>query len=658
MLSLIRSLVRNPIFGGFIIVLLIAAFALFGVENIFRGGGTSAIIVGSEQVSVAEVQRAYDLELRRQQENDPSNAAQLANDPAIGNAVVRQLLQDAAFNAKAAELSLTISDAELARFLTGQEVFQNLLTGEFDRFTYLNVVRQQGYLRGDVERQFEADQAKRLAQFQYISSSLAGVRLPDVMAVAGNAFINENRSLQALLLPPSLAGDIPEPTDEILSAFIENNAAQFLRPEQRRFTLVRISPDMITGDIAVDEQAVQDLFEFRLEQGGLTEPATRSLSQWPANDQASALAAVEQLRAGADIDSVAAEFGLGTRVDLDTLQGFEIPDIAIADAAFEMSVGEFQAVEARLGWRVVEVTTAFDPVTPTLATARSELVAELTEAESSGVVIDTLNAFVEAQSAGATIEVAARTAGIPAEVFDFTAADGAINQSFYAHTFINRDPNIDSFLTPDAQRILETAFSLPIGFESDLEPMTEGGYFMLRVDEVEDARVSELSEIRELAEQRWRLAEVQNQLLVVAQAAQARAEAGEDLSTIAADFDGARVEQTVRSRRELFSAPNERNPLDPFVTDLLATSFQTPKDGVFISVAGADRRSLAVVRVLDVIAPETESIGPELQFGLTQQLENDLYLSLASMLVENYEASTDQRLLDLALRRVDPAEFQ
>ena len=57
MLSLIRALVRNPIFGGFIVVMLIAAFALFGVENIFRGGGTSAIIVGSEQISVAEVQR-------------------------------------------------------------------------------------------------------------------------------------------------------------------------------------------------------------------------------------------------------------------------------------------------------------------------------------------------------------------------------------------------------------------------------------------------------------------------------------------------------------------------------------------------------------------------------------------------------------------------
>ena len=658
MLSLIRALVRNPIFGGFIVVMLIAAFALFGVENIFRGGGTSAIIVGSEQISVAEVQREYDLELRSEQERNPSIAAQLANDPAIGERVVQRLTQIAGFSAKVNELQLGVSDEQLANALQDEVAFQNPLTGQFDRITYLNVVRQQGYVRGNIERQFEADYAKGLARGQYIDAAIGGIELPDVMAVAGSAYINEQRSLQALFLPPSLAGDIADPTDEELNAFILANASRFQKPERRAFTLVRLSPQMITSDIEVDEQALQELFEFRLEQGALTEPATRSLSQWPAADADSAQAAADSLNAGADIDTAVAEFALGTRVDLENLQGFEIPDSAIADAAFELGAGEFQAVEARLGWFVVGVTGAFDPVTPTLETARPELAAELTANEAQGRVLDAVNALVEAQSAGATLEEAARNAGIPAETFDFTGTQGENSEFIIASTFLNRDPRATTRLTPEATSILETVFSLPVGFESDVLNLGEDGYFIVRVDGIDETRLFELSEIRDDIEAAWRLAEVETQLSVLAQAAQARAEAGEDLNAIAADFDGARVELTVRTRSDLFDPAQQIDRTDPFIPQLLNAGFQIPQNGVFLSAAGADERSVAVVRVIDVIAPETAIIDPNLQTGLSAQLQNDLFLALAPMLVNEEEVSVDQRLLDLALRRVAPEDFQ
>ena len=58
MLTFIRALARNPIVGGIIVALLIAAFALFGVTDVFTGGGNAAVLVGPERVSVQELQRA------------------------------------------------------------------------------------------------------------------------------------------------------------------------------------------------------------------------------------------------------------------------------------------------------------------------------------------------------------------------------------------------------------------------------------------------------------------------------------------------------------------------------------------------------------------------------------------------------------------------
>ena len=105
---------------------------------------------------------------------------------------------------------------------------------------------------------------------------LGGVRAPQVMATARRAYEQERRQVRALLLPPSLAGDVGEPTDEQLQAFIAENAQIFTRPEGRRFTLVRVTPQMFQQDVDVSEDDLRELYEFRRESGELAPPAPPS----------------------------------------------------------------------------------------------------------------------------------------------------------------------------------------------------------------------------------------------------------------------------------------------------------------------------------------------------------------------------------------------
>lgn len=638
MLSFIRALARNPIIGGFIVALLIAAFALFGVTNVFTGGGNAAVLVGSERVTVQQLNTAFERQIQAIQRENPRFTREQADQAGIGERVVQQVTAQAAIDAKISELNMSLSDARLAEAVRSIEAFQNPFSGEFDSATYASILRDNGYQGAPrvAQRRFEADLKEELTRAQYIDAALGGVTAPQALAQARRAYQDETRTLRALLIPPSLAGDVGEPTDEDLAAFIDEAAQVFQRPERRRFTLVRVSPELYSRDVDVSETDLRDLYDFRLEQGDLADPATRSLTQWPAPDQASAEAAVAQLSAGVEAAQMVSEFALGEAVQLDGVQAFEVPDAQVADAAFAMGEGDARAIEGRLGWRVVRVDAASDPEAPSFEDIRAELVSELAGDQAEAMMLDALAVFEEARAAGATLESAAREARIPAEQFNWLAQNGTSANGQRAFTL------------NEAPEILQNVFDLPEGFAGDLTNFGENGYFVARVDAIDPTRLPEVDEVREQASAFWRLRQVDEQLQAIVDDALARASAGESLDAIAAGLDGARVEAATLSREQTAG---------PFTEQLVAQAFASPQGSPFAGRAG-DQRTRAVAVVDEIIAPPARPVAPETLAGLSQELENDLAAALENALLNSYDIREDQRLIDLALGRIDPADFQ
>mgnify|MGYP006273471487 CR=1 FL=1 len=637
MLSFIRSLARNPIVGGFIVALLIAAFALWGVTDVFRGGGNAAVLVGPERVTVQELNRSYERQLLQIQRENPRFTREQAEEFGLGEQIVQQSTSLAAIDAKVGELGLSLSDERLAEAVRSIEAFQNPFSGSFDRETYISLLRENGYqgAAGVVERRFEAELREEMTRAQYLNAILGGVGAPEPLAEARRAYEEERRSLRALLIPPSLAGDVVEPTDEELTAFINENAQIFQQPERRRFTLVRVSPELYERDVDVSEADLRELYEFRLENGELADPATRSLTQWLAPDEAGAQAAARRIAAGEDAAAVAADLDLGEPVVLEDVQAFEVPDGDVADTAFAMAEGDVQAVEGRLGWRVVRIDAAVDPEVPSFEDQRSDLVTELAGDQAEAMMLDALAVFEEARGAGATLEQAAREAAIPAERFDWLAQDGSSINGRRAFTL------------NEAPEILENVFSLPEGFAGDLTNYGDGGYFVARVDGIDPSRLPEISAVREEVSTFWRVRQVDEQLQAIVDDAIARAEAGESLNAIAAGLDGARVEAATLGRGETAG---------PFNRQLVAQAFTVEQGAPFAGRAG-DQRTRAVTIVDEIIAPPERPVSPERLTALSGELESDLAVALENALLTSYEVRRDQRLIDLALGRIDPDEL-
>lgn len=627
MLSAIRSLARSPIIGGAIVILLIAAFALFGITDIFRGTGDAAVLVGSERVTVRELGQAYQRQIQQIQRQNPRFTTEQAEQLGLGNQLVRILTSQAALDAKTKELGMSLSDQQLLDSLSSIQAFRNAFSGEFDRAAYQQVLAENNYHGQSGARLFEAEFSAELVRNQLLDALDSGFQPPQIMLDARQAYTEEQRTIRALLLPPSLSEDVGEPDDETLAAFIEENASVFMRPERRSFTLVRVTPDAFSLDVNVSEEDVQDLYEYQRDTGALTDPATRSFTQWAFDDEVAANQALAALANDASDDT------LGQPLSFSDVEAFEVPDNAVADAVFDMSVGETGVVEGLLGWRVVRIDGGFDPEMPTLEALRSELVSELAADQAEADMLDALARFEEARASGQTLEEAAMSAGVPAEKFGLVSQTTADTYGYRLATLA------------DQEDIMTAVFELPQGFAGDLTSYNENGYFVARVDAIETPRLPEVDEVREDASAFWRLRTVDEALGVIANAALARAEAGEDFNDIANELgENASVEITTVGRGETAGI---------FNSQLVNSAFTVVQDRPFLARAG-DQRTRAVVMVTEVTSPSNPAAASTFAEAMSTEFSDDVVVSFERGLLSSYSISEDPRLIDLALGRADP----
>ncbi len=631
MLATIRKRARNPITVAIIIVPVIAAFALFGVNDILTGTGNAVATVGPERVTAQQLNRAYQLQLSQIQRENPGFTREEAERAGLGDQVLNRLVAEAAINASANELGLTVSDERSAEQIREIDAFANPFTGEFDRASYDQILRDNGM----TGRMFEQTMRGEMKRQQLLTALFEGVGALEVMDRAFAAYRGERRRVRALVVRPE-AVDAPEaPSEETLQAFLSENAQVFTLPERRRFTLVRVSPELLASRVEVPEEDVLSLYEIRLEDGELADPATRSFVQLAAPDAATAEAAAERLGSGESADAIAADLGLGEPARFDALEAFEVPDSSVADTVFALGDGEAGAVEGRLGWRAVRVSEAVDPDVPAFEDVQAELRAELAGEAGLGLTFDLLARFEEARAAGATLEEAAAAAALPSESFGFVTRQGVSEQGFRAFTL------------QDVPDVLATVFDQPEGFATDLADYGEDGYFAVRIDAVAPETLPELAEVRGEVETFWRARQIDDAVAALAEQAAERARSGEALEAIADEIGaGASVEGAMLLRTETSG---------PFNQSVVRAAFATAPGDYVTTRGGADQRAHLALLVEEILPPGSLEVEPETADALDQLVRQDFGLAVQNAFLQRRDVSVDQRLRDIALQQGDTA---
>jgi len=520
MLAAFRVFAKSWVAMG-LIGLLIIAFAIFGIQDVFgQRLGDSVVVAGSRKVSSTDFRREFDAVRKRAEEQmgQPVSA-----EVAAENGLDRQVLQGLATREAFAELlhrmGIRPSDKDVVAQIAKIPAFFNPVSGKFDKALY-----QQRLAQNEMyPERFEGLLRDEMAQQQLVSALTQALESPRAYSALAAIYALESRDISFLTVEPASVPRPAAPTDAQLTAFMKENAAQLTMPEFRVLTVARFSPELVAAGVKVDEAELRKRYEFRKDT--LSTPETRTLVQIPAKDAATAQKITARLQAGEAPDVIAKSLGVDA-ISYENKPKTAIADRKLAEGAFKLQPGAVSTVQGDLGMAVVKVVAVAPGTTVTFDQARPALEAEMRKDAAAEKVYALTQAYDEAHQKGANLTEAAEKAGVAATTIGPVSKDGRDQQG---------QP-----LGGLNQKLMETAFSLPAGGESEVVEAGGGEYFAVRVEKIIPPAMPPLAEIKSELSQAWTMREVAKAMQAKADELAARVRKGESLEAVAASA-GAKV---------------------------------------------------------------------------------------------------------------------
>ena len=486
MLNAIRKRASSWFVRAFFLVL-VASFAVWGVGDMFLGGGASqvAATVGESEITVTEVANAFQSNVEQLQNRlgtavDREQAVRLGvMDQALEQLVTQRLLDLAA-----ADLGLTVANETLRQAVLSNPAFQT--GGQFDRNRFENVLRASGLS----EEQFLALLRRDALRAALLESLAAPVAVPETLVDQLYRHRNERRGGQLLVVAPADVREVPRPTEEELAAYHEAHAAEFTAPEYRRLTFVTLEPEDIVEEVQVGEEELREEYELRLDE--FTTPERRTVKQLLSSDEEAIRAAADWAgQAGADFATVAESNPKVSFTDLGEVERGELP-AGLEEVAFGLAAGEIsKPVRSAFGWHLFRVEEVLPERVVPFEEAREELRRQLAEQRAIDELPALGNALDDELAAGLPLEEAAANVGLEVQTAEAVDARGLTPEDEPAAGL------------PAWPEFLQTAFSTEPGEPTLLHETADGAYFVLRVDEVTPPRQRPLDEVRDEVAAAW-----------------------------------------------------------------------------------------------------------------------------------------------------------
>ncbi len=535
-------------FTRIVLGVIVVAMAGFGLTQYSFDAirGDEVIQAGSRSISSAEFQREYDRYKKRaaQQAGQPITP-EMAEQNNLDTVVLTGLSTREAFAELLNRIGVRPSDKLIADQIGKIPDFFNPITGAFDKKTFEARLQENGY----TPTGFDAVLRDEMSSQHWAVAMQNGFAVPRTYGALASVFALESRDLTYFVITPQSVPQPAAPTEAQLIAFVKESKADLMLPEMRSFTVVPFVPNAAAQAVSaapIDPAELKKRYDFRKDT--LSRPESRTLVQIPVKDQASAQKVSARLAAGEAPPVIAKSIGVDAIV-YDEKPLTAIADRKVGQAAFRMAPGQTAVVQGDLGLAVIRVANVTPGREVTLEEARPMLEAEIRKDMVSEKVYAQTQTYEDTRRDGAPLADAARKAGVPSEVVGPISAQGVDDKRRQLQG-----------LPP---KILEMAFSLPAGGESEITELGEGAYFVVRVEKIVPTHVQPLDEIRPIVTGAWMRREINRQLEARGEALLARVKKGESIDAVAASSGHAiaRVPGLSRQTAETYQATIGREVL-------------------------------------------------------------------------------------------------
>jgi peptidyl-prolyl cis-trans isomerase D len=590
--------------------LLIVSFAIWGIGDIFRGGGSQTLAeVGDREVSPELFQRNYRNQIALV-------GAQLGRDLTarearafgIGQSVLQNLISTTAIDIHADSLGVGISDEAVATAIREEPSFEGA-GGAFDPARFQEVLRNIGLS----EQGFIALQREEMVREQLASALSQGAYVPHTLLDATYHFENDERVLKYFVVKPEAAGEIAAPDDEALKSYYETNKARYMAPEYRKIGTLALTPEAIKDTIAIKDEELTAHFEATKDR--YTTPERRTIQQLVFETMEAARQGAEKLANGADFAALGKELGMtDADINLGTFAKSGLADRKLAEAAFALEQGKISQPIDSFSPVIVKVTEITPGVDKSFEQVKDQVRDDLARNRAREELQKLYDAIEDARAGGANVAEAAGKLNLP-----------------YAELTLDRNGNGMDGKTVEALSGNRDAINLV--FESDAgvenNPISKDeGYLFIDVLEVIPERQKTFEEVRADVTAAWIDEETRKKVRAKAEELVEKTKSGTTIEKLAEEV-GADVATTGPLKRG--AAPNK------LPRTAVSLAFTLAEDG-FGHVQMDDRKSQAVIQVAEAKKAPTmdEKQAEALRTDLRQKLSVDILTQYVGGLQKDY----------------------
>jgi peptidyl-prolyl cis-trans isomerase D len=496
MLDALRAATQNwfgRIIMGLVMGLLILAFGLWGIADIFRGFGANDLVrIGSDTITVEAYRDAYQTELQQlEQRARRAITNEQARSMGLDREILARLISQSVLDQAAHRLGLALSDHALAEEIIQDDDFKGS-DGKFDRQLFES--RLQG--AGLTEQRFVAEQRQSDLRRQIITALTDGLAPPKAMIDAVHRYYNETRSIDYILLPQNSVGLGKPPTEASLKSFYEARRATYRTREYRKILVLAVTLKSLSEQLAktapISEADVRKHYEA-VKADRFVQPEKRQIEQIPFATEAAATAAEKKLAGGETFDALVKGLKLTSKdVELGTVTKASMVDPAIAAAAFSLPQGQVsKPVKGEFRWVILRV----DKIVPSVVIPFEKV--ELPLRQEMGLIrahseISKLHDKIEdLRASGKSLTEAAKAVGLNVRTIPAVDAQG------YDQT---GKPVPD---LPDPEALLKAVFASDVGVDNEPISTPDGGSIWFEVASIDPAHQQSFTEVKPAVTAAW-----------------------------------------------------------------------------------------------------------------------------------------------------------
>ncbi len=600
--------------------------SLFGITGYLSSASNNRTVIKVDNIEISQAEFQYELQkelnaAKNILNTDLDEEAMADLRASLTSAVASKMVKDAVIDRSMQKYHVLFRPELISRMIANEPSFQDL-SGNFNRDLFRRVLNENNIS----EQEYLKSVSRALAEQILTAWPVQKINIPEILVNAEIKIDGKRRVFKYTTIEPEnikIDRDISE--DEI-TQYYEDFAAQFVEPERRNLSVIYLSVDDIAKNMEVTKDEIKAYYDEHIDDYETKEK--REVLQMMFEDQSKADEAYEALTNGADFYEVATDFAGQSKEDTELGSVFENDLVfEIAEDTFALEKGGFtKPIAVSDVFQIIKVVDITEPSKVDYSVASEQIKKELVSEKLYDAVYDVLSKMEDQIGAGKTLEEIAGIFNTKLQNVEGLADDGSV---------LVVPENLAQIVK--SSDFIDAAFSYAKG-ETSQTIETDEGLLVMRIDDIAESHQKSLEEVTPQIKTLWadseRTAIVQEMVNDIVH----DLEEGDDFTKTAQRFGLHVYKSQPITRNETFADLSYQDVRELFAQEL-NTPYQTNVKGQYVVVIGVEDFQNSV--------PLSEDEMNMVRFKVRYEVVRDLQKAMLDSYAKDYKTKIKYKLMGI-----------